>query len=200
MTILGHKSNSGIQSHSCGEFYPIRSHAIGRPDGLELVASYSGCELRTIRPDIHRDQLAILLRVKRIADAAWKCRTEGSGCSFYAGHDGKTPETGYCVGLEGYETQVAIEDYDASDVYADCKVTDYEPIFKDIFDKIQKIDLSNDRICVGCWVYRGVRYLDISAIIEDRSEALELAASNNQLAIYGLANKEEILLRVENGR
>ena len=194
MTILGHASKSGIQTHSCGQFYPIRSHAIGRPGGLELVASYSGCELRSNDPDVHQDHLTILSRVKRIADAAWRCRAEGDGCSFYVGHDDVVPSTGYSVGIAGFETRVAVEDYDKSDVYADCKVGDYEPIFKDIFDKIQKMDLSDDSLCLGCWVHRGVRYLDICSIVDDIGDAMDIGRANNQIAIFDLANCYELTL------
>lgn len=87
---------------------------------------------------------------------------------------------GYMVSLEGAETQVAGNDYEA--------------INQAIKEKQEIIKDSKD-LFIGLWLDSGVMYIDIGINIQDKTEALEFAKYNRQLAIYDLINNDSIYLK-----
>ena len=88
--------------------------------------------------------------------------------------------TGFMVSLEGAESQV--------------KGNDYQAIKKAIEEK-QAIIKDNKNLFIGLWLDGGVMYVDISINIEDRAEALEFGKRNKQLAIYDLVNNDSVYLK-----
>ena len=60
------------------------------------------------------------------------------------------------------------------------------------FNSISKDAVKGD--CFGAWLNEGLWYLEKSKIIDDLDQALSIARQNNQIAIYDVANNEEIKL------
>ena len=87
---------------------------------------------------------------------------------------------GYMVSLEGAESQVKGDDYNA---------------IKKAIEEKQAIIKDSKNLFIGLWLDGGIMYIDISINIEDRSEALEFAKRNKQLAIYDLINNDSIYLK-----
>lgn len=87
---------------------------------------------------------------------------------------------GFMVSLEGAEVQIKGEDYQA--------------IIKAIEEK-QEIIKDNNNLFIGLWLDGGIMYVDISINIEDKTDALEFAKRNKQLAIYDLINNDSIYLK-----
>lgn len=46
---------------------------------------------------------------------------------------------------------------------------------------------------IGCWQYEGQYYLDVSLIYNDKQTALQTGILNDQIAIWDIANCQEIL-------
>ena len=88
--------------------------------------------------------------------------------------------TGFMVSLEGAESQV--------------KGDDYQAIKKAIEEK-QAIIKDNNNLYIGLWLDGGIMYIDLSINIKDKVEALEFAKKNKQLAIYDLINNDSIYLK-----
>lgn len=88
--------------------------------------------------------------------------------------------SGFMVSLEGTESQV--------------KGDDYQAIRKAIEEK-QEITKNNDNLFIGLWLDNGIMYVDVSININDKAEALEFAKRNKQLAIYDLVNNDSIYLK-----
>lgn len=87
---------------------------------------------------------------------------------------------GYMISLEGAESQV--------------KGDDYQAIIQAIEEK-QAIIKDNDNLFIGLWLDGGIMYIDLSININDKIDALELAKKNKQLAIYDLVNNDSIYLK-----
>lgn len=87
---------------------------------------------------------------------------------------------GYMVSLEGAESQVKGEDYQA--------------IMKAIEEK-QEIIKNKNNMYIGLWLDNNIMYIDISINIQDKTEALEFAKYNKQLAIYDIINNDSIYLK-----
>ena len=87
---------------------------------------------------------------------------------------------GYMVSLEGAESQV--------------KGDDYQAINQAIKEK-QTIIKNNDNLFIGLWLDNGIMFIDISINIIDKMEALEFGKYNKQLAIYDLENNDSIYLK-----
>lgn len=87
---------------------------------------------------------------------------------------------GYMVSLEGTETQT--------------KGDDYQAIIKAIEEK-QGIIKDSNNMYIGLWLDSGIMYIDISINIKDKTEALEFAKYNKQLAIYDLINNDSVYLK-----
>ena len=89
-------------------------------------------------------------------------------------------KNGFMVSLEGTESQVADNDYEAINQ----AIADKKEIIKD-----------KDNLYIGLWLDNNIVYVDISINIQDKTEALEFAKYNRQLAIFDLVNNDSIYLR-----
>lgn len=87
---------------------------------------------------------------------------------------------GFMVSLEGTETQTQGDDYQA--------------INQAIKEKKEIIKNSNN-MYIGLWFDNNIMYIDISINIQNKTEALELAKYNKQLAIYDLENNNSVYLK-----
>lgn len=87
---------------------------------------------------------------------------------------------GFMVSLEGAETQVKGEDYQA--------------INQAIKEK-QEIIKDSNNLFIGLWLDNDIMYIDISINIIDKVEALEFGKYNKQLAIYDIANNNSVYLK-----
>lgn len=85
--------------------------------------------------------------------------------------------SGYMVSLLGYERK--------------CKTI--EEIEKAIKENIEIVK-GLDNAYLGTWIDEGITYIDISILVENKEDALELGKINNQLAIYDIENNESIYL------
>ena len=94
---------------------------------------------------------------------------------------GDKPQTGYMVALQGYELQVPVSEFFTG------IVADY------LGEHAQKL-MSTPSLCLGTWVNEGTVYLDLSENIPNREKALELGRERGQLAIFNLANMEEVTI------
>lgn len=90
------------------------------------------------------------------------------------------PVRGFAVSLQGYE-----EVYNAN-VLDDSTILDYIARHKDT--------LKRHNAYFGAWQDGSRIYLDVSIIVKSRAAALQLAAKNNQLAIYDITRDESIYL------
>ena len=88
--------------------------------------------------------------------------------------------TGFMVSLEGAESQIKGDDYNA---------------IKKAIEEKQEIIKDNKNLFIGLWLDGGIMYVDISININDKVEALEFAKKNKQLAIYDLKNNDSIYLK-----
>ena len=89
-------------------------------------------------------------------------------------------KNGYMVSLEGVETQV--------------KGDDYQAINQAIKEK-QEIIKDNNNMYIGLWLDNNIMYIDISININDKVEALEFAKYNKQLAIFDIVKNDSIYLK-----
>lgn len=87
---------------------------------------------------------------------------------------------GFMVSLEGTESQVKGEDYQA---------------IKKAIEEKQAIIQDSKNLFIGLWLDGGIMYVDISINIIDKVEALEFAKYNKQLAIYDIVNNDSIYLK-----
>lgn len=88
--------------------------------------------------------------------------------------------TGFMVSLEGAESQVKCDDYQA---------------IKKAIEEKQEIIKDNNNLYIGLWLDGGIMYIDLSINIKDKVEALEFGKKNRQLAIYDLVNNDSIYLK-----
>lgn len=84
---------------------------------------------------------------------------------------------GFMVSLQGYEKK--------------CR-TD-EETEKAIIENMEIIQ-GLDNAYLGAWIDEGITYIDISVLVENKEDALEMGKINNQLAIYDIENNESIYL------
>lgn len=87
---------------------------------------------------------------------------------------------GYMVSLEGAESQVKSDDYNA---------------IKKAIEEKQAIIQDSKNLYIGLWLDGGIMYIDLSINIKDKVEALEFGKKNKQLAIYDLVNNDSIYLK-----
>ena len=87
---------------------------------------------------------------------------------------------GYMVSLEGAESQVKSDDYNA---------------IKKALEEKQAIIQDSKNLYIGLWLDGGIMYIDLSINIKDKVEALEFGKKNKQLAIYDLVNNDSIYLK-----
>lgn len=86
-------------------------------------------------------------------------------------------KSGYMVSLQGYEVKSR---------------TDEET--EQAIIKNMEIIKGLDNAYLGTWIDEGIVYIDISVLVENKEDALELGKINNQIAIYDIQNNESIYL------
>lgn len=85
---------------------------------------------------------------------------------------------GFMVSLQGYEKK--------------CKTDEEtEKAIKENMEIVKKLD----NAYLGAWIDEGITYIDISVLVENKEDAMELGKVNNQLAIYDIENNESIYLQ-----
>lgn len=85
---------------------------------------------------------------------------------------------GYMVSLQGYEKK--------------CKtIEETESAIMENMEIVKGLDGAY----LGAWIDEGIIYIDISILVENKEDALELGKVNNQLAIYDIENNESIYLQ-----
>ncbi len=177
----GHTGNSGIQNHSVGEFFPVRTVLIGSADHRRAVAF--GVERDSFNAADHTDNLRRMKLAEGITDAIFAARSDGSGHSHWFGckHD---PVSGYVVGSAGNES------------IFDAAARNYNAVYADVVEKLEflvgcGVDLCSDYlvrpVCIGSWVHDGKLYVDISAYHPEFEDALEWGRANDQIAIWDIA-------------
>lgn len=87
---------------------------------------------------------------------------------------------GFMVSLEGAEVQKNINDING---------------IKKTIEEKQEIIKNKNNMYIGLWLDNNIMYIDISINIQDKTEALEFAKYNKQLAIYDLENNNSIYLK-----
>lgn len=87
---------------------------------------------------------------------------------------------GFMVSLEGAEVQKNINDING---------------IKKAIEEKQEIIKNKNNMYVGLWFDNNIMYIDISINIQDKTEALEFAKYNKQLAIYDIINNDSIYLK-----
>lgn len=87
---------------------------------------------------------------------------------------------GFMVSLEGAEVQKNINDING---------------IKKAIEEKQEIIKNKNNMYIGLWLDSGIMYIDISINIQDKTEALEFAKYNKQLAIYDIINNDSIYLK-----
>lgn len=84
---------------------------------------------------------------------------------------------GFMVSLQGYERK--------------CKTE--QETEKAIMENMEIIK-GLDSAYLGAWIDEGITFIDISILVENKDDAMELGKINNQLAIYDIKNNESIYL------
>lgn len=84
---------------------------------------------------------------------------------------------GFVVSLQGYERKSRTEE-------------ETEKAIKENMEIIKGLDSAY----LGAWIDEGITYIDISVLVENKDDAMELGKINNQLAIYDIENNESIYL------
>ena len=86
-------------------------------------------------------------------------------------------KNGYMVSLQGFERK--------------CKTE--QEIEKAITENMEIIR-GLDGAYLGAWIDEGIVYIDISVLVDNKEDAMQLGKLNNQLAIYDIQNNESIYL------
>lgn len=84
---------------------------------------------------------------------------------------------GFMVSLQGYEKKCKTEQ-------------EIEKAIKENMEIIKGLD----NAYLGAWIDEGITYIDISILVDNKKDALEMGKINNQLAIYDIENNESIYL------
>lgn len=86
-------------------------------------------------------------------------------------------KSGYMVSLQGYEVKSRTDE-------------ETEKAIKKNMEIIRGLD----NAFLGAWIDEGITYIDISVLVENKEDAMQLGKINNQLAIYDIQNNESIYL------
>lgn len=84
---------------------------------------------------------------------------------------------GFMVSLQGYERKCRTEE-------------ETEEAITENMEIIQGLDGAY----LGAWIDEGVIYIDVSVLVENKEDAMQLGKINNQLAIFDIENNESIYL------
>ena len=102
---------------------------------------------------------------------------ENNGGTYNKEYKTINAKKGFMVSLQGYEKK--------------CKTDEEtEKAIKENMEIIKGLD----NAYLGAWIDEGITYIDISVLVENKEDAMELGKINNQLAIYDLQNNDSIYL------
>lgn len=126
-----------------------------------------------------KEQAATLAHYEAIAAQAIATTLEQGGYTAPLQHDAPTPAKGYAVALKGHELQL--------------KAAQATParVMSWIMEHVGAAKEAG-ATCVGTWEHEGVIYLDAVAVLDDETQAVEMAQDHQQLAIYCLHEGREI--------
>ena len=93
------------------------------------------------------------------------------------------PKSGYAVSLKGYETRVPLEIVSLG-------------LFRELLKCYQRLAEKNIAY-IGGWIDEGYLYLDLSLILHNKEQALEVASKNKQKAIFDFGSGKTIYLEVK---
>lgn len=102
---------------------------------------------------------------------------ENNGGTYNKEYKTINAKQGYMVSLQGYEKK--------------CKTE--QEIEKAIMENMEIIK-GLDNAYLGAWIDEGITYIDISVLVDNKEDAMQLGKVNNQLAIYDIQNNESIYL------
>lgn len=102
---------------------------------------------------------------------------ENNGGTYNKEYKTINAKKGFMVSLQGYEKK--------------CKTE--QEIERAIMENMEIIK-GLDNAYLGAWIDEGITYIDISVLVENKGDAMELGKINNQLAIYDIENNESIYL------
>lgn len=91
------------------------------------------------------------------------------------GYTDSIDKTGFVVAVKGNEEVVSLDEFNEKIVHK----------YKKEMEK---------GLTLGTWLHKGKVYLDTVKVFSDKEEALRLAKSLNEIAIYDLGNDEELFL------
>ena len=102
---------------------------------------------------------------------------ENNGGTYNKEYKTINAKKGFMVSLQGYEKK--------------CKTDEEtEKAIKENMEIVKKLDSAY----LGAWIDEGITYIDISVLVENKEDAMELGKINNQLAIYDIQKNESIYL------
>ena len=110
----------------------------------------------------------------------WVDAEKNGGATFNL--QGKSPNSGYMVSLQGHEEILTKEQFQIS------------VNFSDYIERKERLLESISNLYIGVWFNEGKYYLDLSENIADRETAIRLGIRREQKAIGDIVEQEEITL------
>lgn len=102
---------------------------------------------------------------------------ENNGGTYNKEYKTINAKKGFMVSLQGYEKKCKTEQ-------------ETEKAIKENMEIVKGLE----NAYLGAWIDEGITYIDISILVENKEDALQLGKINNQLAIYDIENNESIYL------
>ena len=102
---------------------------------------------------------------------------ENNGGTYNKEYKTINAKKGFMVSLQGYEKKCRTEQ-------------ETEKAINENMEIIRGLD----NAYLGAWIDEGITYIDISVLVENKEDALEMGKINNQLAIYDIENNKSIYL------
>ena len=102
---------------------------------------------------------------------------ENNGGTYNKEYKTINAKKGFMVSLQGYERKCKTEQ-------------ETEKAIKENMEIVRGLDSAY----LGAWSDEGITYIDISVLVENKEDAMQLGKINNQLAIYDIQNNESIYL------
>ena len=102
---------------------------------------------------------------------------ENNGGTYNKEYKTINAKKGFMVSLQGYERKCKTEQ-------------ETEKAIKENMEIVRGLDSAY----LGAWIDEGITYIDISVLVENKEDAMQLGKINNQLAIYDIQNNESIYL------
>lgn len=181
MTVSFDNANcdGAVHNHSKGPVFPIVEYRQG-DDKYRSLAPFDGCNVDLVADDYagQRDNSHYLKRVECAADKAYAAYVASGRSGFTIGINGPSPESGFMVSIAACESISPVKS-----PFGDYEGRTYGKLYNYIHENWDRL---NGNGYFGGWVFNGQLFLDVSLHFADRSEALDFAVANGQLAIFDL--------------